>query len=103
MVCWCCEVGAGEPRVVAEELDDRVPSWASGKSARRRRGPCTEAAIPSGDDDGRRRLLAMVWDAVGRGSTGMLAFAGVTRVAALHRRVMEAGSAPETEVGSSNT
>ncbi|XP_047093181.1 uncharacterized protein LOC124705521 [Lolium rigidum] len=47
------------------------------------------SATADADDDGRRRrLLATVWAALGRGGTGLLAVAGVPRAAALRRRLL---------------
>ena len=47
------------------------------------------AAGDDADDDGRRRrLLATVWAALGRGGTGLLAISGVPRAAALRRRLL---------------
>uniref|UniRef100_A0ACD5TYJ1 Uncharacterized protein n=3 Tax=Avena sativa TaxID=4498 RepID=A0ACD5TYJ1_AVESA len=48
------------------------------------------AAVTAGayDDGRRRRLLATVWAALGRGGTGLLAVAGVPRAAALRRRIL---------------
>jgi hypothetical protein len=45
-------------------------------------------ALNSDLDGRRRRLLATVWAALGRGGTGLLAVAGVPRAAALRRRLL---------------
>ncbi|CAM0958422.1 unnamed protein product [Alopecurus aequalis] len=48
-----------------------------------------ETSGDDAEDDGRRRrLLATVWAALGRGGTGLLAVAGVPRAASLRRRLL---------------